>query len=342
MTASANIPSANTSSLQTARRALNNRHASGVRRSRVHCPPSSRRPAAISNKRLLDIEDALRWAFREELPKRREGHEDGRLREYPSVCPMFAMAVHGGRIQNFSREPGFPAAMGEPHPDALIIEAAVLDLARFSGHRFEGDLGLLTCLPAGLDDHAAMDRAMEQIVDLIRIKARLGARPTFAASPIPAAIVDSRGRPIVLVARTEMRADSEGRLRPHLIEEPCGAEGKDRYRRGAFCPIHWDDPRSILIERAEYAAYWAALDLLAHELSGKLASIGVLPPAAAQRPWAGEADAAKPKRILDSPSSRAKLRDQQETEIARRLLAHRRRNHPRKPRMTTGAQSATA
>ena len=87
---------------------------------------------------------------------------------------------------------------------------------------------------------------------------------------------------------------------------------------------------AILIERADYAAWWAAVDLLVHRLSGKLASICVLPPAAAQRPWAGEVDAGKPRRILDSPSSRKKLRSQQENALVQRLLAHRRRSISRK------------
>ena len=316
------------------------RHANGIRQSRVHAAPIGTRPAALK-KRLLDIEDVLRWAFREELPKRRDEDGGTYMREYPSVSPMFAMCALGGRVENFSREPGFPLAMGEPHPDALLVEAAVLELQEFAGHRFPaGPLGLLTNLPQDLDEHAAVAQAMEQLVDLVRIKARLGARPTFAASPIPAAIVDSRGRPRVLILRTEMRADVEGRLRPHPVEQPCGAEGKDRYPKGAYCQLHWDDPKSILIERAQYAAYWAALDLLAHRLAGKLASIGVLPTAAAQRPWAGDVDAGKPRRILDNPSSRAQLRNQQETQLARRLFAHRRRSHPRRPRVTSSEDVA--
>ncbi len=330
MTASANQSSSTTHSFAPARLMPAGRHANGIRQSRVHVAPIGTCPAA-TKKRLLEIEDVLRWAFREELPKRPD--EDGGTyqREYPSVSPMFAMCALGGRVENFSREPGFPLAMGEPHPDALIVEAAVLELQEFARHRFPaGPLGLLTPLPQDLDEHAAMVQAMEQLVDLVRIKARLSARPTFAASPIPAAIVDSQGRPRVMIVRTEMRSDAEGWLRPHQVERPCGAEGKGRYPKGASCQLHWDDPKSFLIERAQYAVYWAALDLLAHRLVGRLASIGVLPPAAAQRPWAGDVDAGKPKRALDNPSSRARLRDQQETELARRLLAHHRRCHPRK------------
>lgn len=326
-----------------ARRSSPGRHVGGIRRSRVHSPPIGTRRPETPNKRVMDIEDVLRWAFVDELPKRREDNGSLRMREFPSVCPMFAMAQHGGRVENFSREPGFPAAIGEPHPDALIIEAAVLALSRFAEHRFEGYLGLATGLPQGSDEQGPMAWAMSQLVDLVRIKARLGSRPTFAASPEPAALVDEkRGRPVVMIQRTAMKADAEGRLRPHIVEERVGAEGKDRYPRGAYCVLVWDDPKSILMERAEYAAWWAGLDVLAHDLSGKLASIAVLPPAAAQRPWAGETDAMKPKRILDNPSSRKRLREQRVDQVVDYLLSHRRKSSPRKPKAAPTAQSVTA
>lgn len=324
------------------RRSQVGRHAGGIRRSRVHAPPIGTRRPETPNKRVMDIEDVLRWAFQDELPKRREEEGEFRMREFPAVCPMFAMAQHGGRIENFSREPGFPLAMGEVHPDALIVEQAVKNLSRFSEHRFEGELGLAPDLAAGQDEQGPMAWAMAQIVNLVRIQARLGARPSFAKTPEPAAIVDRQGRPLVMVLRTTMKTDEEGRLRPHLVEEKVGAEGKDRYPRGAYCLIEWEDPKAILRERAGYSAWWAALDLLAHELSGRLSTIAVLPPAAAQRPWAGHTDAAKPRRILDNPSSRKRLREQRIDHVVDYLLAHRRKSKPRKPPAASAAQSANA
>ncbi|MCJ2104713.1 hypothetical protein MKK70_04840 [Methylobacterium sp. E-041] len=328
MTASASS-SITTHALPPERRMPVGRHASGVRQSRVHAPPIGTRRDAIPNKRVMDIEDALTWAFREELPKRRDRDDAGGPQEYSSISPMFRICALGGRVENFSREPGFPAAMGEAHPDALIIEAAVEELRSFQGHHFDGELGLLTHLPPGLDEHAAMAQSMGQLFDLVRIKARLGARPTFARSPEPAAVVGSKGQPIIYVVRNG-------------VEKIAGAEGKDRYPSGAYCAIEWESAKAILIERADYAAWWAAVDLLAHRLSGKLASIGVLPPAAAQRPWAGEVDAGKPRRILDNPSSRKKLRNQQEDALVQRLLAHRRRNSPTKRPAMKAAEGAEA
>lgn len=323
-------PASSTSTTRTFasdRRAAPGRHAGGVRQSRVHTPPIGTKLKAPT-KRLMEAEQLLTWAFREELPKRREG-DDGMPRAYRSISPMFAMAALGGRVENFSREPGFPLAMGDPHPDALLVEAAVLGLVRFVDHRFDGPLGLLTDLPRDLDEHAAMAGAMSQIVDLVRIKARLGSRPTIQASPIPAAIIGRNGKPQVMIATARG-------------EEPCGAKDKDRYPTGAYCPLHWDNPKTILIERAQYAAWWAGIDLVAHELSGKLATIGVLPPSAAQRPWAGELDARQPRRVIDNPESRRQLKELREDRCVEYLLRARRRTARRKPRASVPAQTSVS
>lgn len=311
----------------TARRAALGRHASGIRQDRTHLPPASSRPAGASTKRLLDIEEVLTWAFRHELPKRRDGDRGPRL-GYAPVCPMFKHADLGTRVENFSREPGMPAALGDPHPDALAVEAAVTDLARFAEHRFSGSLGLLTYLPQDLDEHAAIAAAMEQVVGTVQVHARLGSRPTFASSPIPAALVGSNGKPIIYILRTEMRAGADGIMRPKLIEERTNAVAKDRYPKGAYCPLHWDDVGAILRERAAYAAWWAAIDLLAHELAGKLDTIAVLAPAAAQRPWAGDVDQAKPKRIIASLRRPTAPHRTPEAPRARRSLDRGRRASP--------------
>lgn len=333
---------ATTRNASTARRALEGRHANGVRQDRFHRAAASTRPAGISTKRPLDIEAALTWAYRHELPKRRDGDDRGPNLGFPKISPMFRHADLGTRVENFSREPGMPAALGEPHPDALVIEAAVLDLARYAGHQFGGDLGLTTYLPAGLDDVAAMTRSMGELVNIAQVFARLGHRPTFAKSPEPTAVVGKTGKVLAFRIRSEMRAGSDGIMRAHLIEEQVTAQGKDRYPTGAYCAIEWDNPKVILRERADYAAWWAGLDLLAHELRGKLETISVLDIAAPQRPWAGEVEIAAPRRVLDAPASRARLREQQENFLVRRILDHRRRQAGRRrPAKPAAAEAAT-
>jgi hypothetical protein len=98
---------------------------------------SSRGEASVmaAHKRLVDVEDALVWAFRDELPKRAPGGNV--IAAGSSVSPMWRYGLFGARINNWSREPGFPAAPGDPHPDALGIEARTLALKRFEGLAFE-------------------------------------------------------------------------------------------------------------------------------------------------------------------------------------------------------------
>jgi hypothetical protein len=57
---------------------------------------------------------------------------------------MWRYGVFGAQIDNWSREPGFPAALGDPHPDALEIESRVLALKRFEGLSFDDPSGLLS------------------------------------------------------------------------------------------------------------------------------------------------------------------------------------------------------
>src|SRR5258706_8884609 len=101
-------------------------------------PTLSKRPA----KRFLDIETALRWAYREELPKRQHGGRyDTRKLTGMMSDPAGAELVRSDAQDEDDRcrEPGFPAAMGDPHPDSEVIETAVKHLADWAGCRFGDD-----------------------------------------------------------------------------------------------------------------------------------------------------------------------------------------------------------
>jgi hypothetical protein len=110
-------------------------------------------PFGPGARRVLDIEDALRWAFRDELPKRGGGtfgHE--------AISPMFRYADLVGRVDESTRDAGFPAALGDPHPDALAIEGRVLALERFAGFCFDSDAGLFIGLKGFGPDQVRADR----------------------------------------------------------------------------------------------------------------------------------------------------------------------------------------
>ena len=76
---------------------------------------------SVPKRRKMTIEDALRWAIRDELPKRRA---DSPIRGPQCASDLvWRMVAMGGRVDNWSREPGMPPAMGDSHPDTITIEA---------------------------------------------------------------------------------------------------------------------------------------------------------------------------------------------------------------------------
>jgi hypothetical protein len=243
-------------------------------------------------RRLLDIEDALQWAYREELPKGREGEGGGVA---SMVSPMFRLVTFGGRVDNWSREPGFPAAMGDPHPDALTIARAVTVVQASIGADPElaPDLGF-----ADLDEQLAIKNMLPQMTGLVMVNAKLASRPSWGGEPTPGPACGANGKPRVLRAVTRMQEGPCGPV-PLEVLEPTGATRKGTYPDGAFSPLAWDPPPfSLVVERAEYAVWWAALDALARDLAGKLESIGVLPPSAPRRPWAGDRELGNPKHLF--------------------------------------------
>src|SRR5258708_24977967 len=85
-------------------------------------------------KRFRDIETALRWAYRDELPKRQHG---GRYDTRDlTAASMSRLAAADDERSADQREPGFPAALGEPHPHSIIIQSAVNHLGDWGGYCF--------------------------------------------------------------------------------------------------------------------------------------------------------------------------------------------------------------
>jgi hypothetical protein len=230
----------------------------------------------IGLKRVLDVEAALSWAYVDELPKRKSDYDFGGG-GFNSVSPMFSMCALGGRVDNWSREPGFPAAAGPPHPDALLIEAAVerLGTAPLSCENYGDELvGLV-------DEPDSFGRlALRGIVNLVRIRAKLGDRPSLGEAPVCGPWKNENGSVSVRRIVTEWINDV-----PHAQEVASPAMRKGVYHSGAYCPLRWSPaPRETMLERAEYAAWHAALTWLAGELE-ELGSIRVTAPAASSRPW---------------------------------------------------------
>lgn len=306
---------------------------------RPAAPLGSTPPRKPQAKRVLDIEDVLRWAYRDELPKAiRSGpglRADLARLAYPSASPMFAMVAVGVPVDTFAREPGFPVAVGGPHPDALIVRNAVETLIRMDDHTFEGEPGLAPDMSGfGIDERAVLATAAGVMGHLIVKCAKLGSRPSLPDLPECGAVQTSNGKPRVLAPRLVADEYLGGRTGTRKMLAPVTAMRGNTYEAGAHCPVVWEpSPQAVVRDRAEYAVWWAALDFLARELRGKLSSISVLSPSAPQRPWAGDRELGKP-----GPVAARRRASAQEQAAAERSLGGRRQA----PRRTSAARVAIA
>jgi hypothetical protein len=259
---------------------------------------------AAPAKRFLDIEVALRWAFRDELPKRQHGGRyDSRRLDGGMLVSAEHVQANAQDEEDRSRDPGFPAAMGDPHPDSIDIEKAVNRLGDWAGYRFGADrmAALTSDLPLAIDPGLVAIEAIAAMSGTVTINARMATRPKWSSeTPTSRWTTGKNGVPQVLVDETFVQViDRRGRVFYEPARGPlppdavfyraaiaCPHTRKDLYREGAYCPILWrPDPVRLLTERAEHCAWHAALEILAAELEGQLVAIAVLSPAAAWAPW---------------------------------------------------------
>lgn len=239
---------------------------------------------------VLDIEEALKWAYRDELPKHGNDRDRG---PGPYVSPMFRMCALGGPVDNWSREPGFPAALGSPHPDAIIVAQAVQDLepADLDITGFARAYGMD---PVGIDVDAIAEAVLGNLTTLVSLRARSGSRPGWQdgieTQPVRS---PANGKPLVfqkVKATIEINGSSYDVERDEPVHDNKRRSGT--YPVGAFAKITYDPGRvAHYTERAEYAAWHAALVFLAEKLEGVLTSLRPIRPSAPARPWLGEKDA---------------------------------------------------
>ena len=151
-------------------------------------------------KRFVDIEHALRWAYRDELPKRQQG--DGSWIGGTALSPVGGMisAADEGSVDG---EPGYAAARGEPHPEVLAIEAAVKGLGAWVGYGFGPDdaAGLMHGIEHMDVDHVqAGVEAVAAMPAIVAVHARAGSRPRWSWElPVPLPDRGGNGKPRVMI-----------------------------------------------------------------------------------------------------------------------------------------------
>ncbi|GEP09841.1 hypothetical protein [Methylobacterium gnaphalii] len=238
-----------------------------------------------SKKRKLDIEQALSWAFREELPK---AQADRRISAAPtmSVHPMWRAGVFGARIDNWNNvDPGFPAAMGEPHPDAVLIGNAVkgcdvdkLDLWGFDVPYKIGE---------NYDQAGLMEKARRETIAVMTNCATSRTRPDTSDQVTVVAVRSVTGQITVWVREAREYEDAQGK--PIIVEHdlPTKPVRKGTYPTGAFCKIQYaPSAATVALDRLRYAGWWAGLQQVAEHLRVMgLSSIELEGLSAPRSPW---------------------------------------------------------
>lgn len=286
--------------------------------------------------RQMTIEDAVRWAYREELPKSPRPMAGYALPAMPSSpgAVVDMVAETWALPDNAFGVVADPGATGEPHADALAIHAAVtaLDDVRAvmpSEWSAAGDVDL-----HGLDD-AVQSRVIEGLTVLEADGARtLRMRPSMIVRTV--AIL---GLPDMVVDSPELKVERGANGKPKWFRrvsaidalgfpyevETDGFDPKarrpfpDAYQRKFLDP----DPVPSLVNRARGELWRAAMELLFEDLQGALSSIVLLPCAWPERPWEGSGP-----RILPDLNAR---RWQLERPRANRLAAARPRQKRSSP-----------
>lgn len=279
------------------------RRAEVVRLARDWTGPQGVRPGAPP-RRALDIEDLLRWAYREELPKA------GRPLPAPALPQpgWFAVGRYAELLADIDLNEYGVAPLSisgdAPHDDARRVAAAVeglaaldLDLpADWSPLADMGDLGQdgAVCCARALARLTHIDadgvRRLKATPGRLVIKhAILGGCPDWRAEAPRRDFVRSAGggHPQWFVRREIWSTDAFGRDICEEVEAPVSVDERSRrppvgaYRKAVLIP----DPTDAAVARAEYEVWRAALDVLAADLDGALAEYAPVASRRARRPW---------------------------------------------------------
>jgi hypothetical protein len=252
-----------------------------------------------------DIERALAWAYREELPKLVEGDGTiGGVRSAWSGVSTYARLLTVIDDNRYGVVPNL-AERGEPHPDALVIGDAVNALEAHCAGPFEPpegwdpfeDFDLGEDGPAfarrGLDRLTALDRdgegrSIRRLKEtpgrLVLKHAILGGAPDWASEPPERRwLVGANGKPTWFRKVVQHVTTATGSVKAIEHEEHVAdpRRVKGAYRKAVYEP----DPAEIARERAEYELWRAALDAVAEALDGALTSMAVRPSTRPRRPW---------------------------------------------------------
>lgn len=247
--------------------------------------------AVVEARKHVPIEQLLSWTYCDELPKGIGRDEKFATCFWESVSPMFRLAQLGTRV-DLSIEPGFPPAMGAPHPDALMIDYAVQQLPAVGLDWRASRERLVPDLLHWVDENDPILSSMSfQPHALLVIHAKLGTRPIWdLGKPHVERKIGPNGKPVVQYIDEDSGEVRVGRT-----------EGR-HYGHLAHCPLVLSPPaREIACARAEYSVWWHALEhVRATVCAWNLHDHEALPPEAEPTPWIVNREPKRKRRVLPS------------------------------------------
>jgi len=244
----------------------------------------------------IDIEQLVRWTFREELSKRVTSSAEGvwaQLTDWQLLGAAVDLGTRGPQRYDH----------GVPHRDALVIEKAVAQLPDAVIDWEAEALSVLDELLALVDprkENNAPAATPERLRDTTTVgwTARSGRKITLQLG---------RPRQVILVRslRTSALVTMHGNAgtrpgghsempRPQPVPSDRGpnhklvgeCKGRNWYSTGSYCPLRWEPcPITIAEARADYLAWWRGLDQLARSLAGQLEKFHPLRPGTSEMPW---------------------------------------------------------
>ena len=278
-------------------------------------------------KQAIGIQRLLEWAYRDELPRARRfepilpQHPDAPKGGWDAVARQGELMVEtiddGTRLNRWGVVPE-EIVSRDPHPDAIAVGLAVQALDRWlinlpdtwamdpllsAGIAVEGEgdmtreewaaaaeraLARLTLKDA--DGRTTMRRPISHLV--IRAATMRKALSVSGARIKRRFVLAANGKPAWFardLAPVGFNADGSQRMGEVEVN---GVQRNGRLKPGAYRKYEVDpDPALVLLERAEYEVWRAALDVLAEDLDGKLEAHTVRPSRLPWRPWAEPASA---------------------------------------------------
>lgn len=225
-------------------------------------------------KRPIDIEALLRWAYRDELPKREPTGFSAGFGSHPVVDGVW------------TRDPGYPAILGAPHPDSLVIESEVNQLVTVE---IDGAAWRKELLPEAW-------RLIED-GDIKITKLSIDPRPHVVSVAV-------MGKPPTWQAEFEVWRITGRNGKPVVV----GMTEHGNYADNANCPVQcWPSPANVISERAEYVVWHDALKRLVGRLPD-LKDYAPYGPEAPARPWLRPAKPVRVLRDLTAPVAERKVK----------------------------------